>query len=231
MILRSRWFFSLLIGFAALAVLAGLALHEPQLVGLAGILSQSGTPNPRNIEKLRLLPPTLLLAGAQAVLLALLDIICRQPISRMVLALFVSLSGKHRAAFLFGAGYLVIAVLTLDFGSMSLVKRFCVNAGLGNQAIVAKDYGKDYVLVRTLQQKTPETAHIFIRTRNDIKYLLNYDLYPRRFYFYPEAEAEIGNIPPEWWDRHRIGWVLDIDDQDPSRFILMERSVRHFVSE
>jgi len=52
---------------------------------------------------------------------------------------------------------------------------------------------------------------------------LNYDLYPRRFYFYPDPERHAAEIPEEWQERCHISWILEIDDRDPRKFLLVKR--------
>ncbi len=209
--------------FGLLAVLAGYGLQERHLEYLVRILSQSGIPNPKNLEKLRLLPATLRLAGLEAFLSAGLVLFFRKKVSATVGQLSRQLSSRQ-VLFLFLLGVdLAVAFLMLNFGTVELKRRIQANGRMTNQDIVASDYGQDYLLMWTLKSRTPEDANILIRTNNDIKYLLNYDLYPRRFYFYPDPERLAAEIPEEWQDCYHIAWILEIDNQDPRKFLLVKR--------
>src|SRR3974377_1577763 len=62
--------------FALLALLAGYGLQDSHLCYLVQIFSQSGVPNAKNLDKVRLLPARLKLVGLEAVVAAGL-ILCR----------------------------------------------------------------------------------------------------------------------------------------------------------
>jgi len=206
-----------------LAVLAGFGLQDRHLHYLVGILSQSGIPNPKNLEKLRLVPATLKMAGIEAVLTASLILLFQQELSEKLGHLANKLSSRQSLFLGLLSGYFVIAVLMLNFGTVELIRRFQTTGHMRNEEIVESDYGEDHLLVRTLKSRTPEDANILIRTNHDIKYLLNYDLYPRRFYFYPDLEKQAAEIPEEWQERYHISWILEVDDRDPRKFLLVKR--------
>lgn len=215
--------FMLSLCLGLLALLAGCGLEERHLEYLVRILSQSGIQNPKNVEKLRLLPATLRLAGLNAFVTAGLVLFFRKKLSQTMGQLSRQLSSRQMISLFLLGTYLVIAFLMLNFGTVELIGRFQTTGHMTNEEIVASDYGEDRLLVRTLKSRTPEDANILIRTSNDIKYLLNYDLYPRRFYFYPDPERHAAEIPEEWLERYHISWILEVDDRDPRKFLLVKR--------
>jgi hypothetical protein len=52
---------------------------------------------------------------------------------------------------------------------------------------------------------------------------MNYELYPRKFYFYPDRALPLSAVPAEWMAQKRIDWTLDISDSEPIRFSLAPR--------
>jgi hypothetical protein len=79
--------------------------------------------------------------------------------------------------------------------------------------------------VRSVRETTPETAALLIKTQRPLQFLLNYELYPRKFYFYPERGTSVSSIPQAWLDQRRIGWILEISDTEPLQFKLARRKV------
>ena len=120
-------------------------------------------------------------------------------------------------------GWTAIAVLSLNFGAISLVNRLKQNSGLSAVDLIAADFGDDYRVVRSVRETTPETAAILIKTQQPLQFLLNYELYPRKFYFYPERGISVSSIPQAWLDQRRIGWILEISDSEPLQFKLAPR--------
>ena len=210
---------------ALVSVLAGYGLEDNHLLYSVRILSQSGIPNPKNLEKIKLLPETLKLTGLEAILAASLVIFFHRELNEKWSRISKQLSSRQILLLFFFVLYLTITFLMLNFGTVGLCKRIRAVGRMNNQEIVAADYGKDYLLVRTLRTRTPQNANILIQTKNDIKYLLNYDLYPRRFFFYPDSETLAAGIPEKWKDRYQITWILEVDDHDSSKFILIERRI------
>ena len=120
-------------------------------------------------------------------------------------------------------GWIAIAILSLNFGAISLVNRLKVNMGRSAAELIAADFGDDYRIVRSVRETTPETAALLIKTQRPLQFLLNYELYPRRFYFYPERHVPISSIPQAWLDQRHIGWILEISDTEPLQFKLAPR--------
>ena len=220
-ILRFLFFAAVALGFTA--ILIGFGLRETHLLALSRFLSQSGVPNPKNLDKLRLLPATLRLAGLEAFLLSGLVVFFRKRFSERMSQFSRQLSSRQRLTLYLLGVYMGVAFLMLNFGAVGLIRRFQTTGQMTNEEIVVSDYGEDRLLVETLKSRTSEDANILIRTNNDIKYLLNYDLYPRRFYFYPDPERHVAEIPKEWQEHYHITWILEVDDQDPRKFLLVKR--------
>jgi hypothetical protein len=217
------WF---IVSFGLTALLTGFGLEEHQPLGLARFLSQTGVPDPRNLDKLRLMSPTLKLAGIETFFLVGLVLYRWKALTQCTWEHSKDLTVRRTFFLLLLMGYLGITLLMMNFGTLILTRRIINTHHLSNQEIVAMDYGKDYILLQTLRDRTPEDACILIQTRNDIKYLLNYDLYPRRFFFFHDSGSLLAEIPEDWMDEHQISWILEVDDHDPTRFILMKRQRR-----
>ena len=115
-------------------------------------------------------------------------------------------------------------LLALNFGWVSLSTRL-VTYGLDRESQVAADLGERYAIVKAVRDQTPENACIAIRTREPIKYLLNYELFPRRFFVYSDPERGLSEVPPEWLQEHSIAWILEIRDGSPGEFILQPVTV------
>jgi hypothetical protein len=211
------------LAISSATLLLGSLLQPRSWLWLAKYLSQSGTLNPKNLQKLQMLPSTLLMAGVVVAALTLLLFLARHRVSAILAELEMVLSSRQKVLLLLAGTQLAIILLTLSYGTASLASRFSNLGSLTNRQIIEDDYGLSAPLIQTIAREVPETESIFIYTRNDIKYLLNYDLYPRRFFFYPTAEIAPRDIPASWLDHREISWILEIDDLDPSRFHLYRR--------
>jgi hypothetical protein len=203
-------------GLALLTFLLGLSLKGKDLRPLAGFLSQAGTPNEANLEKVRCLPSTLILTGTEILLLSLSGILCREEISVFLLAVAGQLNRKQKITLLLlcGSGALVFPIL--NFSVVSLAS----SSKTSGNRVVHVTLPEEYPILRAIQELTPRETSVLIRTRRDLKYVLNYHLYPRRLYFYPDPEVQISQIPDQWMQKHHIEWILEIPDDAPFRFSL-----------
>ena len=116
---------------------------------------------------------------------------------------------------------LLIGLLALTFGWVSLSSRLATY-GFHREAQVASDLGKQYVILKSVRERTPENACIAIRSREPIKYLLNYELFPRRFFLYLDPETRLTEVPAEWLQQHSISWTLEIGDGSPTDYVLQQ---------
>jgi hypothetical protein len=205
---------------ASLAILLGVELQDRDLSWMAKFLTQAGAPNETNLGKIRLLPVTLMLSGGEAFLLALVGITLGKRISSYVSSFQKELNGRQKLGLLLFLCYGIIAVLAVNFNAITLTRSLRAPY-LSNKEIGTTFEPEGYLIFQALQKSTPDGASILIRTRRDIKYLLNYHLYPRRFYFYPDAEIKIPQIPERWMNKHQIQWTLVISDDNPLRFALL----------
>ena len=218
--------FALMLGGACVCggmlIAAGFALSGSDFSWLAVLVGQAGSPNPQLLDKLRLVPTLIVVTGVQLLLggAVLLFPCCRS----VALADRVpQLAGLQFRARLLLGGWTAIAVLSMNFGAITLVNRLQRNWGLSPSELIAADFGDDYRVVRAVRETTPETAALLIKTQRPLQFLLNYELYPRKFYFYPERHLPISSIPEAWMDQHRIGWILEISDTEPLQFQLAPR--------
>jgi hypothetical protein len=203
----------------------GWTSYRSDLSWLVAILGQAGTPNPRILEKLLLVPPLLVATGTELLLLGGAGFVFRRR--------WISVSGDcvstapilQRIVWLLLVGYSLVVLLTLNFGGLSFVNRFRSFHHRTRAEIIAADFAEDYPVVRALREQTPHSAAILIKTRRPLQYLLSYELYPRRFYFYPDREMPSALIPQDWLDRHQIGWILEISNDGPLQFLLLQRKV------
>ena len=209
--------------FGGVLLAAGVALSGSDMAWLAVLVGQAGSPNPRLLEKLRLVPMLIVVSGAECLLLAVSFWFMRKRGAASWADRLPLLGSQQFGILLLLGGWTLIAVLSLDFGVISLVNRLEQNRGLSAAELIAADFGENYRVVRSVRETTPETAALLIKTERPLRFLLNYELYPRKFYFYPERAASVSSIPQAWLDQRRIGWILEISDTDPLQFKLVAR--------
>ncbi len=198
----------------------GLLLARSSSAWLVGFVGQTGTPNQKILEKVRLVPFVLTVTGVEFLGFGCLSLAgLRRERQRPVLSKLNLATKQHWMIVLLSA-YLFIGLLALNFGSVTLWQRMLSARSSNNEGRVAADFGEDYDVFRTIQELTPAEACILIKTRDPIKYLLNYHLFPRRFFFYPDPNVAIAKVPMDWLRRHAIGWTLEIKEGDPRHFAL-----------
>lgn len=210
---------------AATLLAAGFALSGSDLSWLSALVGQAGSPNPRLLEKLRLVPMLSVVTGAEFLLLAGSLWLFQRRLALPLADRVPRLASPPLGVWLLLGGWTAIAVLSLNFGAISLVNRLKQSQSLSAAELIAADFGDDYRVVRTVRETTPESAAILIKTERPLQFLLNYELYPRKFYFYSDRHLPISSIPEAWLDRRRIGWTLDISDTEPLHFELALRKV------
>jgi hypothetical protein len=209
------------LGGALLAT--GLALSGNDLAWLAALVGQAGSPNPRLLEKLRLVPTLAVATGVEFLLLAVCLRLLHQRSSPSWATRVPQLGTPQFRGWLLLGGWTAIAVLSLNFGVINLANRLKQNSRLSVPDLIAADFGDGYPIVRSVRETTPETAALLIKTERPLQFLLNYELYPRRFYFYPVRHIPISSIPLAWLDQRNIGWILEISDTEPLQFKLAPR--------
>jgi hypothetical protein len=205
-------------------VMAGFAARGRDFSGLAAIVGQAGTPNQRLVEKTRLIPPLLSMTGGQLVLISAAALGLRSR-RRTGAAGTVRLKFSQRWLLFLLTAYSLIAILTFNFAVLSLFHRLNRQSGRTDAEIVSADFGEDDQIVELVRSTTPTSAAILIKTQRPLQFLLNYELYPRRFYFYPDREMPADQVPTAWLDHHQIGWILEISDSGPPEFRLTPRKV------
>ncbi len=209
--------------FGGILLAAGVALSGNDMAWLAVLVGQAGSPNPRLLEKLRLVPALMVLTGAQCFLLEVSLWFLRKRTAASWADRVPRPGSTQFGVWLLLCAWTAIAVLSLNFGAIALVNRLKQNRGRPAAELIAADFGDDYRIVRTVRETTPETAVFLIKTERPLQFLLNYELYPRKFYFYPERSTSVSSIPQAWLDQHGIGWILEISDAEPLQFKLAPR--------
>lgn len=206
---------------AGILLATGFAFSNSDMAWLATLVGQAGSPNPRLLEKLRLVPVLIIVTGAELLLVAV-SVLFAQRRSALSWADGVPrLAGPQLATWLLLSAWIAITVSSLNFAAISLVNR--LGRGLSDAEFVVADFGDDYPVVRALRDATPDTAAILINTHRPLQFLLSYELYPRKFYFYPERGIPVSSVPEDWLNQRRIGWTLEISDTEPLQFKLAPR--------
>ncbi|MCI0419534.1 MAG: hypothetical protein L0312_09980, partial [Acidobacteria bacterium] len=185
----------------------------------------AGSPNPRLLDKLRLVPTLIVVTGVQLLLLGGAGLFLPRCRSLALAKRIPRLPSSQLGLWFLCAGWAAMAILSLNFGAISLVDRLRKTQNRTDAQVIAAEFGEDYRVVRAVRETTPESAAILIKTQRPLQYLLNYELYPRRFYFYPDRQLPVSSIPEEWINRRRIGWTLEISDEEPLHFELLPRKV------
>lgn len=207
----------LLFGFACFFAAIGLGYAD--LGWLARFLGQAGTPNPAILEKIQLIPTVLIVTAVEALGVGILFLCHLRRVQDYLRCVVKSLTPRQCGAAVWLGGFLVIGLMALNFGWVSLSRRL-VAYGFDRESQVAADLGEQYAIVKAVRERTPENACIAIRTREPIKYLLNYELFPRRFFVYSDPERRLSEIPPAWFQKHSIRWTLEVRDGGRKDFVL-----------
>lgn len=203
------------------ATVIGMQLEHSDLTWIVQFVGQAGSSNPKILEKVRLVPSIVMLTGVEMCCSGLLLLAYTRRIPSYFTHPETHLERKQKLALLIFSGYGLTALLSLNFGIVTLAHRQGIAHGLSNEERVAVDFGEDYAVVKVLKDETPTTACILIRTQAPIKYLLNYHLFPRRFFVYPDPDKSVSEVSPEWLQRYGISWTLEIKDDDPRQFVLL----------
>jgi hypothetical protein len=216
---RRPWILVCLLGAALL--FGGVLLLRKDISSLAGLFSQTGSGNPRMAERANQLPPVLMLTGIELLVLGYSG-------RRMRIRLRFGPAGERDIGHskqnimrgLLGV-YALIAALTLNLTVVTVAGH--LGSSLDDAEKIKKDFGEANGLVEAVRQQTPNDASILIQTQQPLKYLLNYELYPRHFYFHPNPSLNASEIPSHWMNDHHIGWILYIADDEPRHFALSKR--------
>ncbi len=202
-----------------LCLLSGFYLSAGELQRIAAFLSQSGTSNPTLMAKVRLIPWLGFLSGFEFALLAALTYFHRKQTERIFSNCWKARSIKDTAWNGLLVLYGLVALLSLNFCAVNLTTRLL--SPQRDSTYISSHGPKDYAAIcSAILNETPPSARILIRTNRDEKYILNYDLYPRRLYFYPDKSVPVAGIPAEWLRKYRIEWILEIPMAEPMTFSL-----------
>jgi hypothetical protein len=215
----SRLFLIILLILTILCFSSAFFLSEDELRRIATFLSQSGAPNPILLAKVRQIPWLCFLSGFEFALLAALTYFKRKQSERIFSDCWKTCSIKEAAWNGLLVLYGLVALLSLNFYAVQLTSRVLIPH---NDSTCISSHGpKDYeAICSAIVAETPPSARILIRTDRDEKYILNYDLHPRRFYFYPDRSLPLAGIPAEWLRKYRIDWILEIPMAEPMTFSL-----------
>ena len=205
--------------FGLACSLGALGLRHADLSWLARFVGQAGTPNPKILEKIQLIPAVLMVTAVEALGIGILSLRHRLRVQDYLRCVGKSLTPRQCGAAVWLGGFLLIGLLALNFGWVSLSRRLAAY-GFDREPQVAADLGEQYAIVKAVRERTPENACIAIRTREPIKFLLNYELFPRRFFVYSDPERRLSEVPGEWLQKHSIRWTLEIRDGSPGEFVL-----------
>ena len=179
-----KWFFVFLWFSGFLLVSTGFLLSRSPLSGLASFLSESENSNEKILEKTHLLPHVFILLGLEILIFGFISLIYRKTFRNLLLNFFSRVNLRQTIVLILFTAYSSIAALALNFGAVNLVNRQMAFKHRSRMEILAADFGEEFQVVQALRQQTPESSSILIRTKRPLKYLLNYELHPRRFYFY-----------------------------------------------
>jgi hypothetical protein len=207
----------------AIFIVAGFALSGSDLSGLAVLVGRAGSLNPRLLDKLRLVPTVIVVTGVQVLLLGGAGLLLPRFRSHALAKRVPRPASLQFGMWLVLGGWVAVAVLSLNFGAINLAIRLKQTQHLSAADIIAADFGDDYRVARSVRETTPETAVILIKSQRPLQFLLNYELYPRKFYFYSDRHLPMSSIPETWMDRRHISWTLEISDTDPLQFELLPR--------
>jgi hypothetical protein len=202
-----------------LCILSGYFFSAGELQWIATFLSQSGSSNPTLMAKVRLIPWLCFLCGCEFGLLAALTFSRRKQMERLFSDSWKACSLKEATWIGLLALYGLVALLSLNFYAVQLTTRFFISH---EDSKYQSSHGPlEYAAIYSaILKETPLSARILIRTDRDEKYILNYDLHPRRFYYYPDRSMPLADIPAKWLQKYKIDWMLEIPTTEPMTFSL-----------
>jgi hypothetical protein len=205
--------------FGIVCFFLAFGLWHADLGWLARFLGQAGTSNPKILAKIQLIPAVLLVTAVEALGAGILSLRQRRRAVNYLRCVATSLTTRQWYASCWLGAVLLMGLLALNFGWVSLSSRLATY-GFHREAQVASDLGEQYAIVQSVRDRTPENACIAIRSQEPIKYLLNYELFPRRFFLYSDPQTRLSEVPEEWLQKHSIGWTLEIRDGSSAGFVL-----------
>ncbi len=130
--------------FGGILLAAGVALSGNDMAWLSVLVGQAGSPNPRLLEKLRLVPTLIVVTGAQCLLLAVSLWFLRKRTAASWADRVPRLGSTQFGVWLLLCAWTAIAVLSLNFGAITLVNRLKQNRGRSAAELIAADFGDDY---------------------------------------------------------------------------------------
>jgi hypothetical protein len=204
---------------SSVCLIGASRLADSDLSFLVQYLGQAGTLNPKILDKVRLIPTVLLITAAEALGISLVTLRYARIIQQGFEPAWKKLKMRQQAVVLLLVVHGLIGAQALNFGCVSLYRQLSV-FGLNRQAQIAADFGEYESVFRAIKEQTPENARIAIRTQDPVKYLLNYELFSRRFFVYPDPTTALSEVPLEWFERHAIHWTLEINESKPGEFVL-----------
>ena len=106
--------------FGGILLAAGVALSGNDMAWLAVLVGQAGSPNPRLLEKLRLVPALMVVTGAQCLLLEVSLWFLRKRTAASWADRVPRPGSTQFGVWLLLCAWTAIAVLSLNFGAISL---------------------------------------------------------------------------------------------------------------
>ena len=213
------WMKICVIGFFFLGM--GVFLLEKDLSPMAAFFSQTGSINPEILGRTNHLPLIFVLTGIEMAALGIagwrvqrrrLKSIDKNPTAKHPIQIFMALLISL---------YFLCGGLTLNYSAISIGMHLWHPQSSAEK--IKQDFGEASDLYEAIRNKVPEDASIFIQTQRPLKYLLNYHLYPRKFYVYPDTLLDPSMISAEWMNSHHIDWILVIPNEEPLRYVLRKR--------
>jgi hypothetical protein len=219
LLLSFSWMKICVLGFILLAV--GIFLIDKDLSPIAAFVSQTGSINPEIAGRTRLLPFVFVLIGIEMASLGFAEHRIRR---KRPPPFHENPTAKHPLQIVMAwlmSLYFLCGGLTLNFCALSVGMHLWHLQTITEK--LPQDFGEASDLYQEIRHKTPENANIFIQTERPLKYLLNYHLFPRKFYIYPNRLLDPSMIPAEWMNTHHVGWILVISNEEPLRYVLRKR--------
>jgi len=213
---RPPWGLISLLG--SIFLLGGILFLRKDISSMAGFFSQTGSGNPRIVGRVNELPFVLLLTGIEMIVLGYCGRQLRISLRSDSTGNQNRWGSKDNIMGVLMGLYTLIAAFTLNLSVLTVGGHLW--SPLNDAEKIKNDFGEAYGVIEAVRRQTPSDASILIKTRQPLKYLLNYELYPRRFYFHHNPSLNVSEIPSNWMNRHKIDWILYIADDEPLRFSL-----------
>jgi len=232
-------FISLLFLGGILGIVLGCLADVSRTAPVAAkLLSHDGVLIGKTLYKLKLIPWMLILCGLEMLIVSVLLFLKRNGVRRWATSFRLKTSMPKMVAFGLLTCYFLFSIVVLNFLIVTGGADFFRYKGLSymekiEKGFIDSGYRDSFKVVKASLGQIPEDAGILLICESDVKYIINYYLYPRKIYEYPTENVGLTEVPTAWLQDKKIRYVVEVKggdiqpnrmDSDSTRFIIKRLS-------